>query len=382
MSKKTLPPILKKVFNILIHFPFNRILKRPLTLSIKYYKAQLRLALKIYKTHLKNLRTNNAPPIRIFSSANKKNIYNEIDLEIKRIESIIASGEEYLYDTNYDLKKIKISFACSMRYIGNTDSNPNKFFKSLVDETENLEIVEVLIAIDSDDDIGYFINLINLYKDKIHSKLIIVNKKFGYQGLHLYDKILYKNVSPYTKMICDFSDDCRIVKKSWDIYLLKIDKKYEDNIYIIHSSKSKYRKTNIDYSKISIDFFIYLYSVVGPASYFPIFSKKILDIANESLLKIEDKKIADNWSPVANNFMVDCCVDMIGNYIKLLSGINRVEFVNFLQINIQDTCNEKVGFKLDSRDKGFSVLSHRDTLDHFKTIAEDIISNIKPKNEK
>ncbi len=372
MPKKVITPVYKKIFNLLIHLPFNRILKKPILLSIRYYKSQLKLVLRDYKAYL----IDHAILSHKSYAMNKNNIHNESDLEVSEIKSIAANGKDYFYDTNYDLKKIKISFACSMRHLGNTDSNPDKFFKSLIEETKNLDAVEVLIAIDSDDDIRFFINLINLYKDKIHSKLIVVNKKFGYNGLHLYDKILYKNISPYTKMICDFSDDCRIVKKSWDIDLLKIDRKYEDNIYIIHSSKSKYRKTNIDYTKISIDFFIYLYSVVGPASYFPIFSKKILDIANESLLKIEDKKIADNWSPVANNFMVDCCIDMIGNYIRLISEIDRVEYVNFLQINIQDTEDQKVSFKLDSRDKGFSVLSHRDTLNHFKTIAEDIILNI------
>lgn len=279
-----------------------------------------------------------------------------------------------IYSSKYDDKEIKISFACSMRYKGNDDSNPNKFFDSLIMETKNLKTIEIVIIIDVDDEIEFFTDLVELYQNLVNIKLIVSNKNYGYDGLHLYDKVLYKNLSPYTRMICDFSDDCTIVKKDWDLDLLKIDQKYEDNIYFINSSKCKYRKLMPDYKEISIIYFIYLYAVAGPGSYFPVFSKRVLDIANESLANVDDPQ---NWSPVANNFMVDCCVDFIANNVKMISGIDRINQVNFIQITQQSTKKEKVNAKLSSRDKGYIAFTRDKALKHFENIAKNIIKEFK-----
>ncbi|NQY42829.1 MAG: hypothetical protein HRT87_05770 [Legionellales bacterium] len=178
----------------------------------------------------------------------QKQAKNQDDASIKELQEIQNKNEQ-IHKLSYHVKNgnieflanahvsrnAKISFVGSTLFRGNeADHNLPAVFDSLIKNTSNLDDIEILIAIDIDDDISYYVNIKRKYCKQIKNiRIFISPQKYGYIKLHLYDKCLYPKISPSSKMIADFSDDFQIVMKNWDRYVLQIDKKYKDNIYFM-----------------------------------------------------------------------------------------------------------------------------------------------------
>lgn len=321
----------------------------------------------------------------------KTSEFDKVVKKQKPLSSYSKEDKEFLHNTP-TTNNVKISFVASSLYLGNeSNHNLEGFFRSLIKNTNTLDNVEIIIGIDQDDDIGHYIELKKKYYNKINNiRIFISEEKHGYQGLQLYDKFLYKKISPSSKMIADFSDDCKIIKKNWDKDLLKIDKAVEDNIYFIHTANFNLEKY-IGPLEDNIAKMIWSYKAIAPSSYFPIFSRKVLDIATNCLKNL-DQEQEKLWSPVANSYICDCYIDIIARLVQSELKSTKIFFDKIISINKQEgrpnqaknfvkfdknigLCWNKTGLNIN--DLAFLKLSESDTASHLKFIAKNIAKEAK-----
>ncbi|NQY43768.1 MAG: hypothetical protein HRT87_10535 [Legionellales bacterium] len=126
------------------------------------------------------------------------------------------------------------------------------------------------------------------------------------------------------------------------------------------------------------------YKLIAPSSYFPIFSRKILDIAYLCLNNLT-KEEQEAWSPIANSFICDCYIDLISRLVQSKVSSQRVFFENIFSINPQirrpspdiisfddsvQLCWGKYG--LDAHDLAFLKFSEKNTVKHLEFISESI----------
>ena len=114
-----------------------------------------------------------------------------------------------------------------------------RFIRSLVKNTNNLDLVEVIVSIDKDDfKMLSLINSINTkhpgFIKKIETNLI---KSFSDAWKPL--NILLNMTSPSVKYISCMSDDIRFRTNNWDTYILGYENYFTDNIFRIRCSKYK-----------------------------------------------------------------------------------------------------------------------------------------------
>ncbi|HVE43986.1 MAG TPA: hypothetical protein VNC84_02470 [Gammaproteobacteria bacterium] len=223
---------------------------------------------------------------------------------------------------------IKISFYASARKSQNPNCRLEIFLKSLTQNAANIGQIEVLLAIDRDDDLDYFHALYQSYRSQLRFKIHVSPIRHGYQKLHLYDKDLFTLIAPHTRMLCDYSDDCFISLKHFDRALLGIDAQYSDNIYFIHTRNTNRHEYLGDVSKNMLLLF-WVQQAKEPASYFPIFSKKVLDIAQAYADKHDTHQ---EWSPLCNAWICDCYIDIIGEYVKHF-GADRIHYIDLIIMN-------------------------------------------------
>jgi len=318
--------------------------------------------------------------------ANSQEINNQLNGKNKYIDKTIYN-QKYLANVNKNIKPL-ISFVSPMRFKNNIEHNPKQFLDSLIENTKNLNNIEIIIAIDSDDIIEHFCQIKQEYSNKIQNlKILVSPEKYGYQKLQLYDAFLYNHISPSSKMIVDFSDDCQITVKNWDEIVLKIDSKFKDNIYFIHTNNIE-REKYVGELKNNLAKLIWCEQAIGPASYFPIVSRGILEIAQECHKKLSDEE-QKKWSPFSNSTFFDCYIDIISHSIEE-GKEKRVFYQNLISINHQffsEKRNDVIIFDsninlahkkqgLTPNDLGFIKLLQPQTQKHLETICSAISEKI------
>ena len=326
----------------------------------------------------------------IISNYRNYNQFTNLESRNFRKYKHLSSNEKTFLSSGFINNNPKISFVASSRYRGNEENhNLNKFIKSLLKNSYDINNIELLIALDKDDDIDYFIKIKKHYLVDINIKFFISNKNFGYKGLHLYDKFLFTQIAPSSKMIADFSDDCHINKKNWDRYLLKIDQKIKDNIYFIHTEDFNLQKY-IGPLDDNITKMIWSFKSIAPSSYFPIFSRKVLEIATNCLKNLDSHQ-AELWSPIANSYICDCYVDILSRLVQANTESKRIFSEKIISINKQigrknqssdnisfhkniGLCWDKTG--LNTNDQAFLKLSEQTTLNHLKFISNEIVKEL------
>ena len=246
----------------------------------------------------------------------------------EKLKAKIAELSTELEQSDFAPNMIRISFCGATRRKSNPNSKLNNFLQSIVDNCAELAKIEVLLAIDPDDDLDHFIELKRKFNKHFRFIIYIAEKRLGYENLHLYDALLFPHLSPATRMICDYSDDCVITQEHFDEDLLSIDERFPDNIYFIHTRDTQ-RQQYLGEVSDNIQLLYWIMQAKEPASYFPIFSRKVLDIAYQ-YAKQHDKN--NEWSPVANAWICDCYIDILATYVKRL-GVDRIFALDMIVMN-------------------------------------------------
>jgi hypothetical protein len=279
--------------------------------------------------------------------------------------------------TTFPGELVRISFVASVRCMGNPTHRIEKFIDSLLFYAKEINSVEVLLAVDADDDIEHYLQLKRKYAHQFRFRIFVSPVRHGYEKLHLYDKLLLPHMAKNSRMMCDYSDDCTISLKHFDEALLAIDVKYPDNIYFIHTRISNREEFLGDISKQPLYLF-WAMQALSPYSYFPIISRGVLECASKALVTLPGAK-QDNWSPFANSWICDCYIDAISNFVKA-GGVDRIEVLPMIERKKRDIyapyhikwdAND-----LSAADRAFIILLNEKTQLHLKLIAEIIVKTV------
>lgn len=193
--------------------------------------------------------------------------------------------------------------------------NPNNrlgtFLESVVRNTFHPKRVEVIFRIDEDDDLTYFLNVREQFKNKVNLRFI-VGERVGYPNNHRMLAEASEQAAPSSKAFMIASDDCLIVNRGWDIEVEGLIRECPDNIFLINTQRDfRLPRSGPHW------FFIGLYKY-GPASFFPIVSRRVIDAAREISVKHGD------WTPLGNTVLVDSYCETLFMNLERKSGQNRV----------------------------------------------------------
>jgi hypothetical protein len=289
----------------------------------------------------------------------------------EKLQAKIAELTPELERSDFDANNIRISFCGATRRKSNPNSKLSNFLQSIVDNCAELSQVEVLLAIDPDDDLDHFVMLKRKFEKDFRFVIFIAEKRLGYENLHLYDALLFPHLASNTRMICDYSDDCVITQEHFDQDLLSIDERYPDNIYFIHTRDTQRHHYLGDVSE-HLQLLYWVMQAKEPASYFPIFSKKVLDIAYQHA-KQHDKK--NEWSPIANSWICDCYVDILANYVKRL-GVDRIFAMDMIVMNKTILASYQYADPLTGmtpNNRAFIKMLNNQTLKYLEGLSEAIV---------
>jgi len=363
-TEKNTPPLLKKIIRFLIENQMivtGNLFTTLITFPMQYIRAVSLDVKKVLRRFL-----------RIFRNTNQS-IKNAIENKSQQV-SLDSDVLHSLQHSDFSEDDIKITFLAAARRKNNPNCSLEGFLKSVIHHCDNINQVEVLLAVDPDDYLSYFLQLKQMYQKKLRFRIFVTEKRLGYENLHLYDTFLFRHIAKNTRMLCDYSDDCKIISPHFDKQLLEIDALYPDNIYFIHTQKSARDNYLGDVSK-NIELLYWVLQAKEPASYFPIFSRKILQIAADYAAIHDTNK---EWSPIANTWVCDCYIDILSTQVKAL-GANRIHWLDLVKMN----CTILAAYqqadkatKLTPNNRAFIKMLNKQTLNYLAGLAQTICNQI------
>lgn len=281
---------------------------------------------------------------------------------------------EQLEATVFPPSKIRISLIGASRRLGNPNNRLGVFLDSVLRNSYDAQRIEVLVAIDHDDDIEYFLSIKNSYLNRLNIRFIVSQRRFGYEGLHHYEGLLFAHMAESSRMAFLFADDCIITRMKFDTDLIKVDRKYKyDNLYFVHTNYT-YRAEILGDCSVEIPRLLWMLQAHGPHSHFPIVSKGVIEAARMALYSLVDAERSD-WSPLANSWRSDCFIDVLSAYVKA-EGADRIEvlpMITVAKINIQVPFHYKPDrFGLSASNRAFLTLLAASTQSHLLTVARKI----------
>jgi hypothetical protein len=263
---------------------------------------------------------------------------------------------------------IQITFYGASRRCDNKNSKFESFLQSIERNVKNASTVEVLVAIDADDDIRFYQALEKKYAT-LSLKVVVSPVRHGYLNLQKYYQDLYRIAAETTRVLCGYSDDCQIMMKHFDQKILEVDKAHKDNIYFIHT-RNTYRENYLGDVSENMRLLFWVQQAKEPASYYPYFSKGVLDAA-QAYANEHDFK--NEWCPIANSWIVDCYIDILSVYMKKF-GVDRIYYLdNLAKINEDSTTvphhRPYQEFGLSPNNIGFIKMLSNETQDYMEKLA-------------
>lgn len=144
-----------------------------------------------------------------------------------------------------------------------------RFFQSVIDCVDDPKNIEILVKFDDDQDISKALEVIEEFKNKgLEIKYIVTPRGKGFQYLcyFLLDLMFISNRE--SKLFVMQSIDFHYIKKGFDTIMIEASKKYDDEIFVIHSNFKFSAKTEvIDINQAA--------QIVDP---YPFWSRKWLEI--------------------------------------------------------------------------------------------------------
>lgn len=304
--------------------------------------------------------------------------------QIRSRRRLDAAGKDRLLDLpavveelgapTFPKSRVRISLAGASRFLGNPNHRLSDFLDSVIRNIHDASSIEVLVAIDPDDDVTHFLNLKYNYKSKLNLRVVASPRRYGYEGLHHYEGLLFDRMSATSRMAFLFADDCIMTRMNFDLDLLDVDNAYKfDNLYFVHTNHSDRGQFLGDTSEEPLRL-LWMLQAHGPHSHFPIISRGVIERAREALLKLpEDER--RHWSPVANAWRSDCYIDVLSNYVKA-AGSDRIRVLPMITLghtNIHTPFhNTPDEFELYPSQRAFVTLLAGSTQSHLRDIAGSI----------
>ena len=146
--------------------------------------------------------------------------------EAKRGELAAKLAES---DSGFD---VKISVMCLSRRIGNRDSNLPRMLNGLLATADRPDCIEVLVKVDLDDDLPYYLRLKRRYSGKLALCIIATERRRGPADMHHFYEQLLAHCAPSAGIVFIASDDGVFVHRGWDADVLAARKDAVSDLFV------------------------------------------------------------------------------------------------------------------------------------------------------
>ncbi len=189
------------------------------------------------------------------------------------------------------------------RYVGNIDNNLAAMLLSLYANAILPREFEVLIAVDADDDLGYYAYIKHCFADYLNIRVIVGPAKRGYENLHLINADLSSYMAVSSEAILVISDDTCIHHYLWDLAIRAMTVSHHGKIYMAHSIQNP----NAHLLSPLCDESEYLLNLwkIGPRCFHPILSRALIELLRDVT------KEKDGWDVFGNTMMSDSFFDIL-----------------------------------------------------------------------
>lgn len=144
-----------------------------------------------------------------------------------------------------------ISILISSKIHNNPSFGLFELLDSILEKTDNLNNIEILIKFDIDDpELEKCTKKLEAYQNKILIKYIAEGKYRGYIDIHFGYIRAMSLISDSSTIVGCMADDFIVTKQGWDTEIIEKSKQYPDNIFILHqrphpTNKGNYEECNI-----------------------------------------------------------------------------------------------------------------------------------------
>lgn len=118
------------------------------------------------------------------------------------------------------------------RYFGNPDNMIGLFLESFVECTSRPARIEILVKLDDDDDLAFFLEVKRQYRERVQLRFFPSPRGRGYEDMHLWHHQLCRHRSRTSRVNYILTDDAVFVAKGWDAKLAALLEARGDTYFI------------------------------------------------------------------------------------------------------------------------------------------------------
>ncbi|MBY0281041.1 MAG: hypothetical protein K2W94_02675 [Alphaproteobacteria bacterium] len=288
--------------------------------------------------------------------------------ERKTCNALSLSSPCELLSSNGNDSGAKISIFMGSRLKGNSNFKLDIFLNSVKNTITEPEVLEILIAVDMDDDIDQ-LKIIAESFPTLCIKLIGTQRGAGYFDLHTKYHLMMPNMGPVSELMMICSDDCFFYKKGWEQQVIRALETYPDKICFINLFLDR------DLGTDSVDLANWWIFQRGPSSIYPVVSRRVLEI-------IRQKAVAYNhYTAFGPSLMVDSFFEMVHMHIMAEAGIDRmIKLPGIIRRLVERDNNPEISKKLKARyHDALLMYHHKLSEEHqrfLKATANEIIEKV------
>jgi hypothetical protein len=232
-----------------------------------------------------------------------------------------------------------ISLMMGCRLKNNTNSKLKNFLTSIVKTAHQIEAIEVMIALDHDDDIDKIFDILKDFK-QLRIVPVLMARNRGYYDLHQKYTKLYEYIAASSRAVMICSDDSFFSRNAWDQDMVTAMQNYQDdlvfyNLFIDRDLVPALKENT----------FMWWLFQRNPATIYPAVGRGVIE-AIKNTISHDDQ----GWSSFGNSLMVDSFFEMLRWHFYHVSGVSRtVNISNAIERMLDSTAipdnNEKLAMR-------------------------------------
>jgi hypothetical protein len=242
-----------------------------------------------------------------------------VEKSIRHFQQLSATKRSQIMKdlTSYSLpaQGVKITLIGASRRLNNPNNRLDGFLSTVLNNTAVLSSIEVLVRIDSDDDLLYFHEVWKEFGSKVRIRFVVDDTVRGYENLFKLVSELLEFLADSSAVVFGFADDCLIIRKDWDLSFIQVIDSYPDNIFFINTL----RDFTIPYENKQLFFWLMWHH--GPPSLFSAVGRRVLEITKAIAKKYP------GWTAYGNSVMCDSFFEALQLYIWELTGLRRAPVI-------------------------------------------------------
>ena len=193
-----------------------------------------------------------------------------------------------------DTSRIYFTLTSVSRKMGNRDNHIKNMLTSFHERTTNVGNFEILIKIDSDDDLGFYVKVKKKFQG-LNIRFFVTPRGAGYSDLHLSYSFLLDQMQSTSLAWLNVTDDVLFCRNGWDSHVFSL---IDEEIPFIVGSQPADRVTKLNGPHPLDPFGRYSYE----SENYPILSRSVLEGLR---IGVPDIK---GWTLLGDRFCIDTFV--------------------------------------------------------------------------